>query len=91
MEVYRRKTREIVWRFLRHRLTFPQCIELLDSALADVEPRLTPEELPALRVLVLANNEMVMLEMERRGPDPLAPPRTIKGDQSSFSHSTVVA
>jgi len=72
MEVYRRETREIIWRFLRHRLTFPQCIELLDSALADVEPRLTADELPALNVLVLANNEMVMMEMERRGPDPFA-------------------
>ena len=72
MEVYRRETREIIWRFLRHRLTFPQCIELLDSALSDVEPTLTAEELPALRALVLSNNEMVMMEMERRGPDPLA-------------------
>ncbi len=58
---------------MRHRLTFPQCIELLDSALADVEPRLTEAEMPALRDLVLANNELVMLEMERRGTDPLAP------------------
>src|SRR5258705_1185670 len=73
MLVFRNETREIIWRFLRHRLTFPQCIELLDSALADVEPRLAAEELPALNVLVLANNEMVMMEMERRGPDPMAP------------------
>ena len=73
MEVYRRETREIIWRFLRHRLTFPQCIEMLDSALADVESRLTAAELPALNALVLSNNEMVMMEMERRSPDPFAP------------------
>ena len=73
MEAYKRETREIVWRFLRKRITFAQCIELLDSALADVDPKLAGEQLIALRVLVLANNEMVMLEMERRGPDPDAP------------------
>ena len=72
MQVFRDETREIIWRFMRHRLTFPQCIEMLDSALADVEPRLTETEIPILRALVLANNEMVMLEMERRGTDPLA-------------------
>ena len=73
MEVYRRETIEIVWRFLRHRLTFPQCIDLLDAQLAAVELTATAEELPVLRALVLANNEVVMLEMERRGPDPDAP------------------
>jgi len=73
MEVYQRETREIVWSFLRHRITFARCIDLLDAALADVDPRLAGEDLIALRQLVLANNEMVMMEMERRGPDPLAP------------------
>ena len=73
MEVFRRETREIIWRFLCHRITFPQCIEMLDSALAAIEPTLTEAEMPALRILVLANNELVMLEMERRGPDPHAP------------------
>jgi hypothetical protein len=73
MQVFSNETREIIWRFMRHRLTFPQCIEMLDATLADVEPRLTAAEMPALRALVLANNELVMLEMERRGTGPLAP------------------
>jgi hypothetical protein len=57
---------------MRRRLAFPHCVEMLDSALVDVEPRLTEMEIPILRALVLANNEMVMWEMERRGTDPLA-------------------
>jgi hypothetical protein len=31
---------------------------------------LQPEELPALRAVMLANNDIVMKEMERRGPPP---------------------
>ena len=31
-------------------------------------PRLTREELAELRAVMLANNEIVMQEMERRGP-----------------------
>jgi hypothetical protein len=36
--------------------------------LADLVPRLSGEELAELRALMLANNEIVMKEMERRGP-----------------------
>jgi hypothetical protein len=67
MEVYKSETREVLGRFLGHRLTFPACIAALDAALAGLLPRLRPEELPALRELMLANNEVVMKEMERRG------------------------
>ena len=67
MEVYKSETREVLDRFLSHRLTFPACIAALDAALAGLLPRLRPEELPALRGLMLANNEVVMKEMERRG------------------------
>ena len=67
MEVYKSETREVLGRFLSHRLTFPACIAALDAALAGLLPRLRAEELPALRQLVLANNEVVMKEMERRG------------------------
>jgi hypothetical protein len=67
MEVYKSETREVLGRFLSHRLTFPACIAALDAALAGLLPRLRAEELPALRELVLANNEVVMKEMERRG------------------------
>ena len=67
MEVYKSETREVLDRFLARRLNFPSCIAALDAALAGLLPRLRPEELPALRELMLANNEVVMQEMERRG------------------------
>jgi hypothetical protein len=69
MEVYKRETQKVIKRFLRHRLSFPGCIAALDAALADFIPRLTgPEQLAPLRAVILANNETVMKEMERRSP-----------------------
>jgi hypothetical protein len=68
MEAYGSRTRNIIELFLAHKLSFPDCIAALDAALADFIPRLTGKELPALRALLLANNETVMKEMERRGP-----------------------
>lgn len=67
MEVYKTETREVLDRFLGRRLSFPACIAALDAALAGLLPRLRSEELPALRELMLANNAVVMTEMERRG------------------------
>ena len=70
MEVYRRETQRVVKSFLRHQLSFPNCISALDAALAALIPRLDSaryqEELPTLRTVMLANNERVMKEMERR-------------------------
>jgi len=66
MEVYKSETQEVLKRFLDRRLSFPDCIAALDAALAGLLPRLRPEELPALRELMLANNAVVMKEMERR-------------------------
>ncbi|MGD1095770.1 MAG: hypothetical protein ABSB35_27725 [Bryobacteraceae bacterium] len=66
MEVYKRETEEVIRRFLDHRLSFPGCIAALDAALADLIPRLTAEQIAPLRALMLANNERVMEEMERR-------------------------
>jgi hypothetical protein len=68
MEAYKSETRRTIERFLDHRISFPDCIAALDAALADLIPRLTGEELVPLRALILANNETVMKEMERRGP-----------------------
>ena len=68
MEVYKRETQEVIKRFLGHRLSFPDCIDAVDAALARFIPRLTDEQLDALRALMLANNEIVMKEMERGGP-----------------------
>jgi hypothetical protein len=67
MELYKQETRKLINRFLLRQLSFPECISALDSALAELIPRLRPEDLPALREVMLANNERVMKEMARRG------------------------
>lgn len=66
MEVYKAETREVLHRFLGHRLRFPDCIAALDAALAGLIPKLAPEQLPELRAVMLANNDRLMEEMERR-------------------------
>jgi hypothetical protein len=68
MEIYESETRAVIDRFLRHEVSFPDCIAALDAALAELIPRLSGEQLTPLRALMLANNEIVMREMERRGP-----------------------
>jgi hypothetical protein len=68
MEVYKRETQEVLKCFLANKLSFPDCIAALDAALADFIPRLQGGQLPALRALMLANNDIVMKEMEMRGP-----------------------
>jgi hypothetical protein len=66
VEVYKSETREVIRRFLLHQLSLPDCISALDSALAGLIPKLQSDELEALRALMLANNETLMKEMERR-------------------------
>ena len=73
MEVYKSETREVIKRFLARRLTFGECVAALDAALADLTPRLTDDQIAPLRALMLENNDMVMKEMERRGPPPFDP------------------
>ena len=68
MEVYERETAEVVGLFLAGRLSFTACIAALDSALEDLIPRLKAEDATRLRIVMLSNNEIVMSEMERRGP-----------------------
>ena len=71
MEIYKRETRKVIQRFLKHRLSFPNCVAALDAALADFIPRLDGlEQLATLLAVMLANNEIVMKEMERRGSAP---------------------
>ena len=67
MKVYKTETSRVLSRFFRRQLSFPNCIAALDAALARLIPRLQAEDLDALRALMLANNEKVMKEMERRG------------------------
>ena len=68
MDEYERETDEVVKRFLDGEISFADCIAALDAALADLIPRLKGEQLTRLRIVMLANNEIVMKEMERRGP-----------------------
>ena len=68
METYRRETRQVIDRFLAHRISFPDCLAALDAALADFMSRFNPDQLAEVRALMLANNDIVMQEMERRGP-----------------------
>jgi hypothetical protein len=64
---YKSETKGVVNRFLLRQLSFPNCIAALDAALARLVPRLRSEDLDELRSVMLANNEKVMKEMERRG------------------------
>jgi hypothetical protein len=68
MRAYEQSTREIICQFISHKLTFPACISALDAELADLVTRLNDAELPALRVMMLANLARVNFEMEQRGP-----------------------
>ncbi len=70
MEVYKSETERAIKRFLNHKLSFDECIAALDAALADLTSRLTAEQIAPLRALILENNDIVMKEMERRGPPP---------------------
>jgi hypothetical protein len=65
MEAYERETKAVIDRFLRHELSFPECIAALDAALADFMPRMTGDQIARVRTVMLANNEIVMKEMER--------------------------
>ena len=66
MDAYKRATKRVVNSFLRHQISFPDCIQALDAALAKSIPRLKPEELPELRAWMLTNNGIVMKEMQQR-------------------------
>jgi len=66
VQVYETETKEVIRRFLAGNLTFPECIAALDAALAGLLPRLTDEDNTRLRIVMLANNEIVMREMQRR-------------------------
>jgi hypothetical protein len=66
MEVYKRETEEIINRFLERRIGFHDCMIALDAALAGLMPRVTPEELEAVKIQMAANQAIVMEEMARR-------------------------
>jgi CRP/FNR family transcriptional regulator, cyclic AMP receptor protein len=70
MDVYKSETREAIKRFLERRISFLDCIAALNAALADLTPRLTAEQMAPLDALMSENNDIVMKELERRGPIP---------------------
>lgn len=66
MEVFKNETSEILRRFMGGRLNFPQCIAALDAALSGLISTSKDKQTEELRAVMLANNETVMTEMERR-------------------------
>jgi hypothetical protein len=66
MKLYERKAKAVIGRFKRRKINFAACIAALDAALASYIPALTGDQLPHLRAVMLANNEIVMKEMEQR-------------------------
>ena len=76
MDVYENETREVIRRFLDRRISFPDCIAMLDAALSSLIQR--PQtatamvkrsgslDLAEIRAIMLANNDVVMDEMARR-------------------------
>ena len=59
MEVYKSETREVIRRFLNHRLSFHECMAALDAAFADLSSRLTGEQIAAAAAPTSANSAMV--------------------------------
>ena len=72
MEAYEIETTEIVKSFLQRKIDFPECIEALNAALARLVPNMTGGQISRLRMVMLANNEIVMKEMEQRARTHLA-------------------
>jgi hypothetical protein len=85
MEAYKKQTEKAVRRFLHHEITFPECISALDGAFARLIRRLTRDQIAPLRAVMLANNERVMKEMERRERTRKA---NAKNRQSNSKRST---
>ncbi len=66
MEVYRRRTAEILRRFLNNGLTYRECVSALATALADLKAENATKQRVPLYILISANNEVVRKEVERR-------------------------
>ena len=66
MELYKKQTQKTLKRFLDREITFPECVAALDHALANFIKRGRAEEIAAIRAVMLANNGIVMKEMEKR-------------------------
>jgi hypothetical protein len=70
MEAYEQRTRDIIELFLSRRIGYPVCVSALNAALAAFIPTLTAEQIPRLRALLLANDDIVTNKLERRRSQP---------------------
>lgn len=68
MEVYKRDTQRVIRMLLDHEITFAECRSALDTALGSLLPTLRVEQRASLHDLILANEEILRSERERRGP-----------------------
>ncbi len=66
MEAYKRETQRVIQMFLNHEITFNECLAALDVALGALLPRLRVEQRASLHDLILANEEIVRRERQRR-------------------------
>ena len=66
MEIYKAETEEILQRFLDRRLTREKCVGALYTAFLGILPDLKPEDFPAVRTIILANEEVLTKERQRR-------------------------
>jgi hypothetical protein len=73
MDFSKSETSDILRRFRTHHLTFSKCIIAMDAALTGVTPKLPGDQIHSVREIILANNEAVTTEMERRGPQRSRP------------------
>ncbi len=64
LDAYNRETGGAI--FLNYKLTSPDCMAALETALAHLIPGLSKAQYSAVRALMLENNEIVIREMERR-------------------------
>jgi hypothetical protein len=67
LETYKRNTREVIDQFLRHVITFPDCVTRLGTDLATAKESIDLERIPDLAEAMLVSNARVMREIERRG------------------------
>ena len=66
MEIYKRETDEITGRFLARKLTLEECLVALYDALTGVLTQVGPDDLPAVRAIIKANEVTIRQEMQRR-------------------------
>lgn len=85
IEVYRSQSERVIRRFLRYRLTAPDCLAALDANLNRLAPKVGPEDLEALQSVKVAGKRTVTTEMERRGRRRARP-----NSESESAHNTIL-